>query len=90
MDAGLRALFIGLITVGVLLIVFGPPIWWYRRGRMPNQKRKPIWWAIVFGVIVISGTRPTVKGDNLGWAVNIIRVEMGVWIVAWGAKGSQV
>ncbi len=90
MDAGSNPLLIGLIALVGLLAILGPPIWWYQHGRKPSEKKKLIWWAIIFGVIILSGTRPTAKGDWLGWVASIIRIEMGVWIIAWGVKGSEV
>jgi len=90
MDAGSNPLLIGLTALVGLLVILGPPIWWYHHGRRPSKKKKLIWWAIIFGVIILSGTRPTAKSDWLGWAASIIRIEMGVWIIAWGVKGSEV
>lgn len=90
MDVGSNPVLIGLIALIGLLVLFGPPIWWYRHGRDPRERRKPNWWAIIFGVIVLIGTRGRIaKGDWVGWAVSLVRYATGAWIIAWGAKGSR-
>ena len=40
-------------------------------------------------IISIGYVKPTVKGDWIGWAVNVGRLVAGAWIIAFGAKGSK-
>ena len=90
MAVGSNPLLLALIVLAVFLVLLAPPIWWFRHGRNPSERRKRIWWAIICGLIVLSGTRPTAKGDWTSAAINIVRIEMGVWIITWGLKGSPV
>jgi len=86
---------IPLLIVLVLLMffaIFGPPVWWYRRGVKPGERREKKWGAIILGsllIISIGYVKPTVKGDWIGWAVNVGRLVAGAWIIAFGAKGSK-
>lgn len=93
MGIGSNPLLVGLLALALLLVVFGPPAWWYTRGRKPGERREKRWGAILLGVLVIVSigyVKPTSRGDWLGWTVNMIRMVGGAWLLAWGAKGGRV
>ena len=81
---------IALALVG-LLAVFGPPMWWYSHGRKPGEKREKKWGAILIGILLIGsvGSTPTpAKGNWLFASFTVARALAGVWLIAFGAKGS--
>jgi hypothetical protein len=76
-----------------LLAIVGPPMWWYSHGKRPGEKREKKWGAILLGFLVLMSigyVQPTVKGDWIGWSVNMARILSGVWLIAFGAKGSRI
>lgn len=83
---------ITLALVG-LLVVFGPPMWWYSHGRRFGEKREKKWGAILLGIVLVGSvgaTPATGKGDRLLAGFTIARVIAGAWLIAFGAKGSPV
>jgi hypothetical protein len=82
---------VSLFAVVVLSALFVPPAWWYHRGRRPGERRKKLWGAIRFGWLMLASlgrVEPTAKGDWTGWLLNVARLEVGIWAIAIGAKGS--
>ncbi|MBN9663648.1 MAG: hypothetical protein J0H49_35950 [Acidobacteria bacterium] len=93
MDIGSNPLLIGFIVLVGFLAIFGPPAWWYTRGRKPGERREKRGGAILLGILIIISigyVQPAVRGDWFGWSVNMARVVGGVWLLAWGAKGARV
>lgn len=93
MDVGSNPSVIVLIVLVAFLAIFGPPAWWYTRGRRPGERREKRWGAILLGILMIvsiSYVQPSVRGDWFGWSANMARVVGGVWLLAWGAKGARV
>lgn len=84
------AVIITLAFVGLLAMV-GPPMWWYSHGRKLGEKRETKWGAILLGILLISSvgaTPATAKGDWLFTSFTLVRALAGVWLIAFGAKGS--
>ena len=82
-----------LYVIGVFLTVLGPPIWWYRRGRLPGERREKNWAAIFIGIVLIGSLgspKPSAKGDWMPAVLAIGRVLIGAWSIAIGAKGKRV
>ena len=76
-----------------LLVIVGPPIWWYSHGKTLGEKREKKWGAILLGFLLLISlgyVQPTAKGDWIGWTVNMVRILGGVWLIAFGAKGSRI
>jgi hypothetical protein len=83
---------IALAVIG-LLVIIAPPMWWYSRGRKLGEKRKRNWTAIHLGAFLIASegiTPMPTKGDWLLKSFNLARALAGVWLIAFGAKGSPV
>jgi hypothetical protein len=84
------------ITLGFvgLLAVFGPPMWWYSHGRKPGEKREKKWGAIMLGILLVAsvGATPAPRpGQAANWMLvgfTLARAIAGVWLIAFGAKGS--
>ena len=82
-----------LVALLGLLAIVGPRVWWYSHGKKPDEKREKKWGAILLGFLLLISlgyVQPTVKGDWIGWSVNMGRILSGVWLIAFGAKGSPV
>ena len=83
---------IAIALVGLLAVV-GPPMWWYSHGRKFGEKREKQWGAILLGILVFGsvGATPTpAKSNWLFTSFTIARALAGVWLIAYGAKGSPV
>jgi hypothetical protein len=81
---------ITLALVG-LIAVFGPPMWWYSRGRKLGEKREKKWGAILLGVLLLASVGATpvpAKGNWVFTSFIVARALAGVWLIAFGAKGS--
>jgi hypothetical protein len=68
-------------------------MWWYSHGRKPGEKREKRWGAILIGILLLASlghVQSTAKADWIGWSINILRILGGVWLIAFGAKGSLV
>jgi hypothetical protein len=91
-DIGSNVQAIVAVALVMFFAIFGPPVWWYRRGVKPGERREKKWGAIILGallIISIGYIKPTVKGDWIGWAANVARLIAGAWIIAFGVKGSK-
>jgi hypothetical protein len=81
-----------LIALAGLLIVLGPPLWWYSRGKKLGERREKNWIAIGIGILLLASlvaSQPAAKGNWLAWSASMVRVLGGVWLIAYGAKGSK-
>jgi multisubunit Na+/H+ antiporter MnhB subunit len=93
MKDGSNPLAVAALAVGMFVIVFGPPVWWYSHGRRAGERRERRWGAIILGLIVLlsaSYIRPSATAEWVAWAANLSRIVGGAWLIAWGAKGKRV
>jgi hypothetical protein len=82
-----------IITIALvgLLAVFGPPMWWYSHGRKFGEKREKKWGAVLLGIVMLASVGATpvpAKGNWFFTSFMIARAVGGVWLIAFGAKGS--
>ena len=78
------------IGFAVLLAIIGPPMWWSSHGRKPGEKREKKWGAIIFGIVLVGsvGATNTAKSNWLQTTFVLARALAGVWLIAFGTKGS--
>lgn len=78
---GFDPLLIGFIVLVAFLAIFGPPAWWYTRGRKPGERREKRWGAILLGILMIISigyVQPSFRSDWFGWTANMARMVGGV------------
>ena len=65
----------------------------YLWGRKPGERREKEWVAILLGLLLILSLgpiKPTAKGGWIGWIASMGRVVCIAWLIARGAKATQV